>query len=75
MAKDNYVIIVQHSGRYELPIEGPLSIAYALWTEVDDFCPLCEAHPSAGHTLTCPLVQVNLGGEYPDTPRRLREVS
>lgn len=57
-----YFVIVQHFGQYELPLQTSLAIAFAVWTEIDDFCPLCEAHPSSGHTLECPLVQQELNG-------------
>ncbi len=61
-------IIVQHFGQYKMDIMpgSILAIAFVEWTEIDDFCPLCEAHPSSGHTAECPLVRSQYSGAISD---------
>jgi hypothetical protein len=46
---------------YQVSVASLLAKEFCEWTEIDDFCPLCQAHPSSGHTMTCPVVLEAVG--------------
>ncbi len=46
----------QRDGRTVMIVQGSLAAAFAEWCETDNYCPLCESHPTTGHQPECPLI-------------------
>ncbi len=47
---------VFHYRGYRIEVAGVLAEAVVAASAEDDFCPLCNSHPSSGHGRSCPLV-------------------
>jgi hypothetical protein len=43
----------------------PLAKACQKAFEGDDFCPLCDCHPSSGHSNECPIIREAIDSGHP----------
>jgi hypothetical protein len=49
-------IRVDYRGKHTIRLASPLAETVAAHFASENFCGLCDAHPSSGHKHTCPLV-------------------